>query len=131
MSFLSRFHDSPLGRSTTGSAEGDSVARNVAHILHGKRDYASFLADFGLGETFHRPVTPATLETLRQEILVQVRLYEPRLSDPEAVMMPVLANGTIEVRLRGLLPGRRPLGLVIQLSPSQSTVALFEPGDDR
>lgn len=132
MSILRRSPDlRPRIPSATNHAEEAGILRNLGHLLQSKRDYASFLPQFGLGETFHRPVTPATIELLRREIISLVTLYEPRLHDPKVITLPRAADGTLRFRLSGQLAGGRPLQLVAELSPSCSRVTLAEPGASR
>ena len=132
MSILRRSPDlRPRAPSASSHAEEADIVRNLGHLLKSKRDYASFLPQFGLGETFHRPVTPATIELLRREIVSLVNLYEPRLNDLKVITLPRAADGTLRFRLSGQLAGGRPLQLVAELSPSRSQVTLVEPGAGR
>jgi len=131
MSILRRAHERLRVASPTGHTDGDSVLRNVIRLLQSKRDYASFLPQFGLGETFHRPVTPGSLELLRREILAQVVLYEPRLQEPEVMTLPSSADGALRFRLSGQLASGHTLELLIDLLPSRAQVTPAEIGDRR
>lgn len=131
MSILRRGPDLLRAPRPTGDAEGDSVLCHLGRLLQSKRDYASFLPQFGLGETFHRPVTQVTLDLLRREILAQLTLYEPRLHAPEVVTLPRAADGALRFRLSGRLPGGRPLQLVVELGPSRAHIMLAESGERR
>ena len=126
MSFLRRFRDPPLPSRTPEAGRIESITANLSRILGSQRDYSSFLTDFGLGQTWHRPVTPRTLELLRQEILAQVSTYEERLRDPEVETLPRPADGTLRFRLIGALPDGARISLLIQLSPSQPVSASIE-----
>lgn len=131
MSILRREPDLLRVPRPTGDAEGDSVLCHLGRLLQSKRDYASFLPQFGLGETFHRPVTQVTLDLLRREILAQITLYEPRLQAPEVVTLPRAADGALRFRLSGRLPDGRPLQLVVELAPSRAHIMLAESGERR
>jgi predicted component of type VI protein secretion system len=127
MGFLRRFRDPPPQQLLSEAARAESIAANVSRVLGSQRGYSSFLPEFGLGTTWHRPVTPRTLELLRQEILAQVRGYEERLLDPDVETLPRAPDGVLRFRVTGRLADGSQLRLLIQLGSSRRLTASVEP----
>lgn len=56
----------------------EDVARNLGYILTSKRGAAAFLPSFGLTSTGFR-TSEEMVNTFREEVLENIRLYEPRV----------------------------------------------------
>lgn len=56
----------------------EDVARNLGYILSARRGAATFLPNFGLTSTGFR-TGEEMLNTFREEVLENIRLYEPRV----------------------------------------------------
>lgn len=129
MNFLRRFRDPPPRPPLSPElAERDSILENLSRLLASQREYASFLPEFGLGETWHRPITPRTLEILRKEILALVGRYEDRLRGLELVILPRAADGALLFRLSGRLERGELLAFQIRLAPAQRGSVSLLPG---
>lgn len=127
MAFLRRFREhthrsEPHGR----AAEPIGIVEDLTRLFGSQRDYSSFLPDFGLGELWHRPITPRSIELLRKEILALVLAYEPRIATPEVLTLPRVSDGTLPFLLRGRMASGAPLTLRIELSPQQNRILLMQ-----
>lgn len=121
MTLLRRYlTPSPPRRAHPDAEEADSIADNIQHVLGSHREYASFLPDFGLVEPYQLVVTPQAIELLRQQILHQAVVYEPRLLEPVATALPRGADGAFRFELSGHCPSGKRLRLLIQVSRHQT-----------
>lgn len=80
MSFLNRFLDGQPQDDTLSS-----VVRNLRYLLNSRRNYGSYLRDFGLGEYLARTGTQFATAAIMFEVLQNTRDYEPRLLPIEMV----------------------------------------------
>lgn len=127
MGFLRRFRDPPPPLAAPEATRAESIVANVSRVLGSQQDYSSFLPEFGLGQNWHRPVTPRTLELLRQEILAQIRAYEERLLEPEVETLPRTSDGVLRFRVIGRLSEGPRLSLLIQLGTGRRLSASLDP----
>ena len=124
MTFLRRFRDPTPPPKSASASEVDSIVHNLTQILRSQRAFASFLPDFGLDDPGRHPITPKSLDLLRQQILEQVERYEPRIEEPRLAMMPQTEaeaeakgkHGSFRFKLTGQLQSGTLVCLIIQLS---------------
>ncbi len=122
-----------ITRLTQGPArpEPEAVARNLEHLLNTRKRCGSVLAEFGLGDYEAAPNTSEAVVALREELCRLVSRYEPRLSEPEVVLLGSFGYSKVRFELRGRLRGARQLfwldvdtttravavAIVVELSP--------------
>lgn len=107
--FLDRFIPRPADAPTT-RAPVDTlslVIRNLEAILNTKEGYGYFLPGFGLGGYTARSGTADLIETLNAEIEATIRRYEPRLTEPELIMLGRDAGLQLLYTLKGKIEGEQ------------------------
>jgi len=78
------FYDKLSGKPTPAVV---SIARNLQALLNAKEGYAAAVEVFGIGRYDGHYGHRELLDTLIAEMLVKVRAFEPRLKDPQLVLV--------------------------------------------
>jgi predicted component of type VI protein secretion system len=65
----------------------ESIARNLEAVLNAKRGHAGAVEVFGIGSYDGIHAAKPFVAALTQEMLEQVRRYEPRLTEPQLTLM--------------------------------------------
>jgi predicted component of type VI protein secretion system len=65
----------------------DAIARNLEAVLNAKQGYSGMVEVFGLGRYDAHHADKALLGALSDEMIEQVRRYEPRLREPKLTLV--------------------------------------------
>ena len=77
MGLLGRFRNDFNSSGTDSLIE--SVIKNLSHVLNTRRDYGSFLSDFGIDDLSHCSSRDALIELLTDRVRTCIERYEPRV----------------------------------------------------
>lgn len=83
----------------------ESIARNLEAVLNAKRGHAGAVEVFGIGGYDGTYATKPFIGALTQEMLEQVKRYEPRLTEPQLTLMGRDRAMWVRFRLSGRCHG--------------------------
>ena len=95
MGLLRRFSTQPPDSS--GDTMIESIIRNLNNVLNSRRDYGSFLDDFGIDDLSHCTSRDALTTLLIDRVSACIERYEPRVELLE--LEPAPDSGAMRVSL--------------------------------